>query len=144
MIDDSPADTEPEQVRMAEAARKRIEHAGGRLTIWGVLQEDRYETTFGDGLYLHARGVALNEADARRLADLPDDRNYRWHVRRYEIGIEDGEPTFLAPLKKPGEEFKIGDIIALLAEIAPGAAASKLYTGYQRAGSGPSISLPQD
>jgi hypothetical protein len=128
--------------QILEEARDRIGRAGGRLTIWAVLREDCYETTFGDGFYLHMQGVALNEADAKRLADLaPRDGYYRWHIRAYEIALEDGAPILLAP-QKVDEEFKIADIIALLAEIGPGAATSRLYTGWEGTGSGPFVSLP--
>lgn len=127
---------------MVEGVRDRLERAGGRLDVRAILQEDGYETVLGDGFYLHVRGVALNEADAKRLADVaPRDGYYRWHIRVYEIGLRDGAPAFLAPLKVE-EEFKIGDIIALLAEIAPGATASKLYTGWGHARSGQFVCLP--
>jgi hypothetical protein len=133
MIDDN---------RTAQGACNRIRREGGRLIVWAVLQEDSYETLFGDGFYLHVRGIALNEVDARRLADLPERDGYiRWHIRAYELGVKDGAPAFLAPLK-PEEEIKIGDIVALLGEIAPGATASKLYTGMGAVGSEPFVSLP--
>ena len=51
---------------MVESVRQRIKDAGGILTVWAVLHEDVYETQFGDGFYLHARGIALNSADAER------------------------------------------------------------------------------
>jgi hypothetical protein len=120
-----------------EVARDRIRRDGGRLIVWAVLQEDCYETMFGDGFYLHVRGIALNEEDAKRLANLAEhDSFFRWHIRAYEIGLKDTAPAFLASLK-PEEEFKIGDIVALLGEIPLGATASKLYTGTGRPGSGP-------
>jgi hypothetical protein len=43
---------------------------GAGLTVWAVLNEDVYETQFGDGFYLRAHGLALNSADAQKLADL--------------------------------------------------------------------------
>jgi len=142
MTDDNTAGAEPRSARRLEVARDRIQREGGRLIVWAVLQEDRYETMFGDGFYLHVRGIALNEADAKRLAGLVErDGDIGCHIRLYEIGLEDGTPAFLAPLK-PEEEFKIGDIVALLGEIAPGATASKLYTGTGYPGSGRFVSLP--
>ena len=136
MIDDNRA------AHMLDVARERIQGEGGRLIVWAVLREDRYETIFGDGFYLHVHGITLNEADAKRLADLAERDGYiRWHIRPYEIGLKDGAPALLAPTK-PEEEFKIGDILALLSEIPPGATASKLYTGADRPGSGPFVSLP--
>jgi hypothetical protein len=91
---------------------------------------------------LHVRGITLDKGDATRLADLPErDGNMRWHIRAYEIGLEDGAPAFRAPLKHE-EEIKIGDIVVLLGDIAPGTTASKLYTGTDSLGSGPFVSLP--
>jgi RNA polymerase sigma factor (sigma-70 family) len=55
---------------MVESVRQRIKDAAGSLTVWAVLNEDVYETQFGDGFYLHAHGLALNSADAERLAAL--------------------------------------------------------------------------
>ena len=51
-----------------EALRRRILAASGKLEVWGVLDEDTYETAFGDGLYLHLKGLAFNETDAKSLA----------------------------------------------------------------------------
>ena len=74
---------------MVQAVRTRIAAAGGTLTIWAVLHEDIYETTFGDGFYLHVRGIALNRADAGRLAALPPDEQFsRWHVKAYVLGLK--------------------------------------------------------
>ncbi len=55
---------------MVESVRQRIKDAGGILTVWAVLNEDVYETQFGDGFYLHVHGLALNSEDAQRLAAL--------------------------------------------------------------------------
>jgi hypothetical protein len=55
---------------MVETVRQCIKDAGGVLTVWAVLHEDVYETRLGDGFYLHVHGLALNSADAQRLADL--------------------------------------------------------------------------
>jgi hypothetical protein len=129
----------------SEKARQRITRAAGRLIVWAVLEEDNYETLFGDGFYLHLAGVTLNEADARRLAELVAPEPWiRWHIRRYDVGLgENGEAVFLAPLK-PEEEFKIRDLVALLDEIAPGATASRLYTGRGYGKSCPFVSLPEE
>ena len=44
---------------MVDAVSARIRQAGAALTVWAVLNEDCYETTFGDGFFLHVRGIAL-------------------------------------------------------------------------------------
>ena len=40
---------------MVETVRQRIKDAGGILTVWAVLDEDVYESQFGDGFYLHVQ-----------------------------------------------------------------------------------------
>lgn len=128
---------------MVGAVRQRIEDAGGILTVWAVLHEDVYESKFGDGFYLHLHGVALNSAEAQRLADLAgNSEDVKWHVRSYRIGLKDDLPSFLA-LWRPEEEFTIGQFVAILSEIPPGGTASKLLTGTGHRKDGPLISLPE-
>ena len=136
-----PGETEftPE---MVETVRQRIKDAGGILTVWAVLQEDVYETRLGDGFYLHVHGIALNSADAQRLADLAGNSEWvKWHVRSYRLGLENDLPSFLA-LWRPEEEFTINKFVAILCEIPPGGTASKLLTGSRHRKDGPLLSLP--
>jgi len=127
---------------MVEAVRQRIEDAGGILTVWAVLHEDVYETRMGDGFYLHLHGIALNGRDAQRLADLDGNSEWvKWHVRSYRIGLDNGQPSFLA-LWRPEEEFTINQLVAILSEIPPGGTASKLLTGTGHRKDGPFVSLP--
>jgi hypothetical protein len=123
--------------------RQRIKDAGGTLTVWAVLNEDVYETQFGDGFYLHAYGLALNSADAQRLAALggDDPKLVKWHVRSYRLGLENDLPVFTAPWH-PEEEFRIGDFVVLLCEIPPGGTVSKLLTGSGFRKDGPLLALP--
>ena len=128
---------------MVESVCQRIKDAGGILTVWAVLYEDVYETRFGDGFYLHVSGLALNSADAQRLADLAggDSEWVKWHVRSYRLGLKDNVPIFTA-LWRPEEEFRIGDFVAFLCEIPPGGTASMLLTGSGHRKDGPLLSLP--
>jgi hypothetical protein len=127
---------------MVDAVRQRIRDAGGVLTVWAVLHEDVYETRMGDGFYLHLHGAALDRKDAQRLADLPEKSEWvKWHVRSYRIGLDDGQPSFLA-LWRPEEEFTINQLVAILSEIPPGGTASKLLTGTGHRRDGPFVSLP--
>jgi hypothetical protein len=128
---------------MVESARQRIKDAGGILTVWAVLNEDVYETQFGDGFYLHVHGLALNSADAHRLAALGggDSELVKWHVRSYRLGLENDLPVFTAPWH-PEEEFRIGDFVVLLCEIPPDGTASKLHTGSGHRKDGPLLALP--
>jgi len=127
---------------MADTVRRRIEDAGGRLVVWAVLHEDVYETRLGDGFYLHVAGIALNSKDAHALAELDGASEWeKWHVKDYQLGIENGQPAFLRPWPKE-EEFRINDFVEILADIAPGQAASKLCTGVRFWKDGPFLSLP--
>jgi hypothetical protein len=126
-----------------ESVRERIKGAGGILTVWAVLHEDVYETHSGDGFYLHAHGLALNSADAQKLATLGgrDSELAKWHVRSYRLGLESDLPVFTAQWH-PEEEFRIGDFVVLLSEIPPGGTASKLLTGTGHRKDGPLLALP--
>lgn len=128
---------------MADAVRQRIADAGGDLTVWAVLREDLYETRLGDGFYLHVKGIALNGDDAHQLAALAGDSEWtKWHVKSYRLGLNNDLPAFLAA-RSVSDEFRIGDFVAILSEIPPGGAASKLHTGTGRREDGPFIALPE-
>ena len=128
-----------------EAACRRIVAADGALALWGVLREDLYETRFGDGFYLHLRGMALNAADAERLAALPDHSQMtRWSVRQYTLSLRDGAPALAQPWRRE-EEFSINDFVEILAEIPPAGSASMLMVGDGARGRTPGphmLSLP--
>ena len=128
---------------MAESVRQRIEDAGGTLTVWTVLREDRYESLYGDGFYIHVKGIALNSKDAHNLAELTGDSEWvRWHIKGYELGLENGQPAFLKSWPEE-EEFRIGDFVEILSTIAPGQTASKLCTGTRWWRNGPFVSPPE-
>jgi hypothetical protein len=102
---------------MVETVRQRIKGAGGIITVWAVLNEDVYESQFGDGFYLHVSGIALDSAGAQRLADLSGSSELeKWHVRSYRRGLENDLPSFLA-LWRPEEEFTISQFVTILCEI---------------------------
>jgi len=58
---------------MVETVRQRIKDGGGILTVWAVLDEDVYESQFGDGFYLHVKGVA--RISSWRLPAMPSSQN---------------------------------------------------------------------
>lgn len=128
---------------MADAVRERIEAAGGTLTVWAVLHEDVYETRLGDGFYLHVWAIALNGDAAHQFAALAGYSEWvKWHVKSYRLGLKDGLPAFLAA-RPESDEFRIGDFVAIIAEIPPGGSASKLHTGTGHRKDGPFLSLPE-
>lgn len=126
---------------MAEAVAARITAAGGTLTVWAVLHEDVYETRSGDGFYLHVRGIAFKSKDAHALAELAGASEWvKWHVKGYQLGLENGLPAFLRSWPE-SDEFTIGQFVAIIAEIPPGGRASKLHTGTGRRKDGPFLTL---
>lgn len=128
---------------MAGAVLRRIEGAGGKLIVWAILQEDSYETRFGDGLYLHVRGIALNNKVAQALVALAGNSGWvKWHVKDYALGVENGRPTFLRSWPK-SEEFTIAEFVEILSEIAIDKTASNLCVGTGSYGHGPFVSLPE-
>jgi len=136
-----PGETEIKPA-MVDSVRQRIKDASGSLTVWAVLHEDVYESKNGDGFYLHVHGLALNSADAHRLAALGGDSEWvKWHVRSYRLGLENDLRVFTA-LWRPEEEFTISQFVAILGEIPPGGTASKLLTGTGQRKDGPLLSLP--
>jgi hypothetical protein len=135
-----PGETEITQA-MVEAVRQRIRDAGGILPVWAVLREDLYESKYGDGIHLHAHGIALDGAGAHKLAWLAGNSEFvKWHVKGYRLGLRDGLPVFLSTSL---EDFTINEFVEILAEIPPGGAASKLHTGTGRRKDGPFVSLPE-
>jgi hypothetical protein len=76
------------------------------------------------------RGIALDSADAQRLADLAGNSEWvKWHVRSYHrLGLDNDLPSFLA-LWRPEEEFTISQFVAILCEIPPDGTVSRLHTG---------------
>ena len=114
---------------LVDSARTRVAEAGGELFLWAVMSEDKYETTFGDGLYLHLCGLALNGADAQRLLNLASTvPQYRWHIRNYRLGLVDGFPALLDSWPRQ-EEFTITDVLEVLAEIPSGGTGSRVLAG---------------
>lgn len=160
---------------MADAVRRRIEVAGGNLTLWAVLHDDLYDSPVysdeddpGD-IAMSLRGVALNSADAQRLAALgPTSQFSRWVVKEYRLGLAGHLPVIVMPAdlgsvtfegvdRASDEElarlraivdsvpimyFTMNELVAILCEIPPDGTASKLHTssGWRKAG--PLLSLP--
>ncbi len=116
---------------MVSAARKRILDAGGQLIVWAVLQEDTYETVFGDSRYLHLHGVALDQQSAAKLAALGAAEGHpfhKWCLRDYRLILRDDMP-FVGGSHTDADEWTINEFIRLLGEINEGQTASPLAIG---------------
>lgn len=77
-----------------------LQRRGGHRAVWGVLREDGYETSFGDGYYAYLEAVFASEDDAKKFAAENPQHMINWHIRKYEIGLINGEPALLT---KPTE-----------------------------------------
>jgi hypothetical protein len=133
---------------MVEAVRQRIKDAGGSLTIWAVLHEDRYDSSAyaddddGYDFGLSICGIALKSVDAERLAALGQPGEFgKWIVKGYGLGLKDDLPAIMNPYASFAG-FTINDVVEILCEIPPGGTASKLHTGSGWRRDGPLLSLP--
>ena len=144
----SPGETEITPA-MVEAVRQRITEAGGSLTIWAVLHEDRYDSPSyaddseaGKDSGLSLCGLALNSVDAERLAALAPPAEFsKWIVKGYRLGLKDGLPAIMNPFASL-EGCTLKDVVLILSEIPPGGTASKLLTGSGYRKNGPLLALP--
>lgn len=129
---------------MIAAVRTRLLAAEGALSFWAILAEDTYETAFDDGLNLHLSAIALNELDAQRLVDLAEREKWTaWHIRRYHLVLRDDLPALVEGWQEE-DGFGLNHIVEVLASIAPGATASELDAGFDRAGNRRVLRLEQD
>ena len=98
--------------------KQRVKRAGGTLPVWAIMDEDTYETTLGDGFFLHLRAVAWSASEAEQvLQQLPIEPMVRRHLRSYELGLRDGQPALLQPWPAE-EEFHFAQLLRLVAETA--------------------------
>lgn len=96
--------------------QQRLVQAGGRLPVWAIMEEDTYETAFGDGFYLHLRAIAWSAVDAELLMQrMPKASDCRWHCRSYELGLRDGQPALSHSWPRE-EEFYLAELLRLIAE----------------------------
>lgn len=68
-----------------------VERAGGELPVFIVLEEDIYETTFGDGCFRDFRTACYEESAARSAAAEISTPNRAAHLRRGWLRLEAAE-----------------------------------------------------
>lgn len=79
-------------------------------TVYLVLEEDLYETRFGDGRFLYPRSASWG----RRLPP-PDLELLRFSVKAIEIRRE--ADRIVADLRKdPDDRYSLADVVRLLSE----------------------------
>jgi hypothetical protein len=98
---------------------------GTRTTVHVILEEDVYETCFGDGRFLYPREAFLDEPSARaRLAELQAENErkkpdtgvgYRYVLKAVQIERQEHENRILADLKMDRDErCSLEDLVRLL------------------------------
>ena len=113
---------------MVRAGVRAYQRRRWRPHAVGSHERRQYQTLHGDGLFFHLSGIALNETDANRLVTLASAvKDYRWHIRTYQIGLIDGVPALLDPWPS-NEEFAVNDVVEVLAEIPPDGTVSRVLT----------------
>ncbi|MBO1081820.1 hypothetical protein [Roseomonas haemaphysalidis] len=101
-----------------QRVHQRLKQAGGTLPVWAIMDEDTYETFFGDGFYLHLRAIAWSANDAEQmLQQMPSEHMTSWHLRSYTLGVHNDRPALLHPWPK-SEEFYLAQLLRLVAETA--------------------------
>ena len=80
----------------------RLESLGGEIDVWGVLKEDAYETTLGDGYYAYLEAAFDTKGEADAFISDNAEHMIRWHLRRYTIRLVDGEPTLIV-MQQPAD-----------------------------------------
>ena len=86
----------------------------GPLTVWAVLREDTYETTFGDGYYAYVAFAYLSEDSAMHTAANTTEEGMKWHVRRYDLAADGSEGCTLQPAPTKAEPTTVTGIAAAL------------------------------
>jgi hypothetical protein len=99
---------------------------GTRAAAWLILEEDEYETRFGDGRFLYPSSASLDEAVARaRLAELAafdaecrkDPRNLGrfYSLKRIELLRDESQDRLRAEFQRDVDErFTLEDVVRLL------------------------------
>ena len=91
----------------------------GPRTVWAVLREDTYETSFGDGYYSYVEAVYAAEEDALRFtSEHASEPWIRWHVRCYHLRLERGSPA-VSPEPTEAEPTTPATLIAHLLASQP-------------------------
>jgi hypothetical protein len=122
--------TAPESLPLSELSRPLLAALrslpGTRAAAWLILEEDEYETRFGDGRFLYPKAASLDEAVARaRLAELAaldaecrrDPRNLGWFysLKRIELRRDESQDRLRAEVQRDVDErFSLQDVVRLL------------------------------
>jgi hypothetical protein len=86
---------------------------GTRTAVYVVLEEDLYETKFGDGRFLYPREAFLDEASARRWMERRMTEGLAYRIKA--VRVEREESRLVAELAlENGERCSLKDLVRLL------------------------------
>jgi hypothetical protein len=98
----------------------KVEAAGGRLSIFVVLEEDLYESAFGDGCLRDFRAAFFDEAPARALALELSGEHRAAHVRHASLGRGERELTLVIDERSPFDHATVAEVCDSLAAALAG------------------------
>jgi len=96
----------PEPVSAASfplLSRKVVAEGKGGLTLYVILDEDQYESSFGDGEFHYLKKVFFDEAQAGRFLEDNKEEWIRLHLRKLDIRVRG------AILECPSLKFELFD-----------------------------------
>ncbi|MHC9541498.1 MAG: hypothetical protein AB9903_18495 [Vulcanimicrobiota bacterium] len=103
-------------------------HPRDPKSVYLVLYEDCYETSFGDGRFLYPAAAFWTESDAldeitnRQNNETDSARNefYRYYVKEITVSVDESKKHIAADLNiEVYEHYSLNDIIRLLADTSP-------------------------
>lgn len=84
----------------------------GRVLV--ILEEDEYETKFGDGKFQYPRAAFWDEARAKERRDqLAAAKGYLYTIQPVDIRRDAADGRFVAEV---GKDYSLADVVRLLSE----------------------------
>ena len=107
-----------------ERLRSVLTESPDPKTLFLVLDEDRYETAFGDGKFLYPKAIFSTEAAAREFirsqpSPPPDELGYEYSLKKIILTADPGRKMLYGALGIGAyEHYSIDDVLRLLNENA--------------------------
>lgn len=96
------------------AALRRL--PGTKATVHIILEEDEYESKFGDGRFLYPKAAFLEEGAAAAHQKRLATKGMVYHLKTVEIEREESKNRITAELRLEScEEYGLADVLRLLA-----------------------------
>ena len=101
-----------------QAVRDRLLKSQEATTVYLVLFEDEYETSFGDGKYLYPKAAFWNESEA---ASLPAEKGFKLKTKKVVLKPDPAQKKLVAELGvELYEHYSIDEVLKLLPETLGG------------------------